>query len=131
MNKRFSFLSLLLGLFVCLSVLTSCSKSDDDGGSSSNPLVGTWRAEVEEKGVLQYWEMTFNADFTYSYMEYNKENKKIHRSGNGTYSFMDDTTLILNNSTEGETYSARFKITDGNKFEFLDFDHGIIYYKVK
>ena len=64
-------------------------------------------------------------------MDYNKENKKIHRSGNGTYSFMDDTTLILNNSTEGETYSARFKITDGNKFEFLDFDHGIIYYKVK
>ena len=128
MNKRFSFLSLLLGLFVCMSVLTSCSKDDDE--SSSNPLVGTWRAEVEEKGEQQYWEMTFNANFSWSYMEYNKEDKKIHESDSGTYKFMDDTTIILTNS-EGNVYSRRFKITDGNKFEFLDFDHGIIYYKIK
>ena len=129
MNKRLSFLSLLIGLFVCMSVLTSCSKSDDDGGSSSNPLVGTWRAEVVEKGEQQYWEMTFNADFSWSAMEYNKEDKKIHNSDSGTYKFMDDTTIILTNS-KGEVYSRRFKITDGNKFEFLDFDHGIIYYKI-
>lgn len=128
MNKRFSFISLLLGLFVCMSVLTSCSKDDDE--SSSNPLVGTWRAEVEEKGEQQYWEMTFNANFSWSYMEYNKEDKKIHESDSGTYKFMDDTTIILTNS-EGNVYSRRFKITDGNKFEFLDFDHGIIYYKIK
>ena len=130
MNKRFSFLSLLMGLFVCMLVLTSCSKSDDDGGSSSNPLVGTWRAEVVEKGEQQYWEMTFNADFSWSAMEYNKEDKKIHDSDSGTYKFMDDTTIILTNS-EGNVYSRRFKITDGNKFEFLDHDHGIIYYKIK
>lgn len=128
MNKRFSFISLLLGLFVCMSVLTSCSKDDDE--SSSNPLVGTWRAEVEEKGEQQYWEMTFNANFSWSYMEYNKEDKKIHESDSGTYKFMDDTTIILTNS-EGNVYSRRFKITDGNKFEFLDYDHGIIYYKIK
>jgi hypothetical protein len=119
----------MFGLLFSATVLTSCSK-DDDGGSSSNPLVGTWRAEVEEKGVLQYWEFTFNADFSWSVMEYNKEDKKIHDSDSGTYKFMDDTTIILTNS-EGNVYSRRFKITDGNKFEFLDYDHGIIYYKVK
>ena len=129
MKKSFLFLSLMFGLLFSATVLTSCSK-DDDGGSSSNPLVGTWRAEVEEKGVLQYWEFTFNADFSWSVMEYNKEDKKIHDSDNGTYKFMDDTTIILTNS-EGNVYSRRFKITDGNKFEFLDFDHGIIYYKIK
>lgn len=129
MKKSFLFLSLMLGLLFSATVLTSCSK-DDDGGSSSNPLVGTWRAEVEEKGVLQYWEFTFNADFSWSVMEYNKEDKKIHDSDSGTYKFMDDTTIILTNS-EGNVYSRRFKITDGNKFEFLDYDHGIIYYKVK
>lgn len=130
MNKRFSFLSLLLGLFVCMSVLTSCSKSDDDGGSSSNPLVGTWRAEIEEKGVQQYWDATFNADFSWSVLEYNKEDKKIHESESGTYKYMDEATIILTN-TKGEVYSRRFKITDGNKLEFLDFDHGLIYYKIK
>lgn len=129
MNKRFSFLSLLLGLFVCMSVLTSCSK-DDDGGSSSNPLVGTWRAEIEEKGVQQYWDVTFNADFSWSVLEYNKEDKKIHESESGTYKYMDETTIILTN-TKGEVYSRRIKITDGNKLEFLDFDHGLIYYKIK
>ena len=130
MNKRFSFLSLLLGLFVCMSVLTSCSKSDDDGGSSSNPLVGTWRAEVEEKGVIQYWEITFNANFTFTTLEYNKEDKKVHDSESGTYRFLDDTTIVVT-SSDGDVATRRFKITDGNKLEFLDFDHGIIYYKIK
>lgn len=121
----------LITVLLCVS-LSSCSKSDDDGGgSSSNPLVGTWRAEIVEKGEVQYWEMTFNANFTFSYKEYNKDdNSIIHNSGNGTYKFKDDTTIIINNSTTGETYSRRFKITDGNKFEFLDFDHGIIYHKI-
>ena len=130
MKKKFLFLSLMISLFVCMSVLTSCSKSDDDGGSSSNPLVGTWRAEIEEKGVQQYWDVTFNADFSWSVLEYNKEDKKIHESESGTYKYMDEATIILTN-TKGEVYSRRFKITDGNKLEFLDFDHGLIYYKIK
>ena len=129
MKKKFLFLSLMIGLFTCVSVFTSCSK-DDDGDSPSNPLVGTWRAEIEEKGVQQYWDATFNADFSWSVLEYNKEDKKIHESESGTYKYMDEATIILTN-TKGEVYSRRFKITDGNKLEFLDFDHGLIYYKIK
>jgi hypothetical protein len=111
-----------------MSVLTSCSKDDDE--SSSNPLVGTWRAEVEEKGEQQYWEMTFNANFSWSTIEYNIEDKHVHRIDGGTYKFMDDTTILFINS-EGETLITRFKITDRNKLEFLDDDIGIIYYKIK
>ena len=129
MNKKFLFLSLMIGLFTCVSVFTSCSK-DDDGDSSSNPLVGTWRAEVEEKGEQQYWDITFNADFTLSTMEYNKEDKKVHSSESGTYRFLDDTTIVVT-SSDGDVATRRFKITDGNKLEFLDINHGIIYNKIK
>ena len=128
--KQIKFWSILLLIVMMMPLVASCGGDDgDDGGNTGNPLVGTWRAEKKEKGVLQYWEMTFNADFSWSAMEYNKEDKKIHNSDSGTYKFMDDTTIILTNS-KGEVYSRRFKITDGNKFEFLDFDHGIIYYKI-
>lgn len=131
MKKFISILSLTIGLLVSVATFTACSSSDDEKGStSSNPLVGTWRAEVEEKGELQYWEFTFNANFSWSSIEYNKEDKKIHATNSGTYKFIDDTTILLTNS-DGEVYSVRFKITDGNKFEFLDYDHGIIYYKIK
>ena len=126
--KKINYFCLLFGVLVSVVLFSSCSKDDDE--SSSNPLVGTWRAEVEEKGEQQYWDITFNADFTLSTMEYNKEDKKVHSSESGTYRYLDETTIILTRS-DGKEVTRRFKITDGNKLEFLDFDHGIIYYKVK
>lgn len=120
-----------MGLSVCVSLFSSCSKDDEGGGdSSSNPLVGTWRAEVEEKGEVQYCDLTFNADFTFLSKEYNKDDNKLHDASSGTYKLLDASTLQITNSN-GEVYLRRFKITDGIKFEFLDYDHGIIYYKVK
>lgn len=126
--KKINYFCLLFGVLVSVVLFSSCSKNDDE--SSSNPLVGTWRAEVEEKGEQQYWDITFNADFTLSTMEYNKEDKKVHSSESGTYRYLDETTIILTRS-DGKEVTRRFKITDGNKLEFLDFDHGIIYYKIK
>lgn len=126
--KKINYFCLLFGILVSVVLFSSCSKDDDE--SSSNPLVGTWRAEVEEKGEQQYWDITFNSDFTLSTMEYNKEDKKVHSSESGTYRYLDETTIILTRS-DGKEVTRRFKITDGNKLEFLDFDHGIIYYKIK
>ena len=126
--KKINYFCLLFGVLVSVVLFSSCSKDDDE--SSSNPLVGTWRAEVEEKGEQQYWDITFNSDFTLSTIEYNKEDKKVHSSESGTYRYLDETTIILTRS-DGKEVTRRFKITDGNKLEFLDFDHGIIYYKIK
>ena len=132
MKKIISMLSLTLGLLVCATILVSCSKDDDDKNTpSSNPLVGTWRAEVEEKGELQYWEMTFDINYNYSIKEYNKgDNTLIHRSENGRYEIVGSNTIIITYS-DGNTDTSKFIISDGNKLEFLDFDHGIIYYKIK
>ena len=131
MKKTVSFLSLLFGLFVCVTLFSACGGDDDKKESpASNPLVGTWRAEVVEKGEQQYWDLTFNADFSWSVLEYNKEDKTIiHNSDGGTYKFMDDTTIILTNS-KGKVESNRFTITDGKKLQFLDHDRGKTFYKI-
>ena len=131
MKKSLSVLSLLFGLFVCVTLFSACGGDDDKKESpASNPLVGTWRAEVVEKGEQQYWDLTFNADFSWSVLEYNKEDKTIiHNSDGGTYKFMDDTTIILTNS-KGKVESNRFTITDGKKLQFLDHDRGKTFYKI-
>ena len=131
MKKSLSILSLLFGLFVCVTLFSACGGDDDKKESpASNPLVGTWRAEVVEKGEQQYWDLTFNADFSWSVLEYNKEDKTIiHNSDGGTYKFMDDTTIILTNS-KGIVESNRFTITDGKKLQFLDHDRGKTFYKI-
>lgn len=131
MKKSYSILSLMLGVLVSFALFTSCSKDDDNNDSSTNSLVGTWRAEVEEKGKQQYWEMTFNADFTFNIMEYDKDDiSNFHRYDRGKYELRNSNTVIIT-YTDGEVELSRFKITGGNKLEFLDFDHGIIYYKIK
>ena len=125
-------LSLTLGLLVSAFAFTACGSDDNDNnGTSSNPLVGTWRAEKEEKGVMQYWEMTFNANYTFTYKEYNKDdNNIIHDSGSGKYELVSSNTVRITYS-DGEVVTSRFKITDGNKFEFLDADHGVTYYIIR
>ena len=129
--KTFKLIGVAL-LTVLLSVgFSSCSKSDDDnGGSSSNPLVGTWRAEVHEHDVNHYWEITFNANFSWSSVDYRKDKEKPSiPDESGTYAIKDNTTLILTNS-QGEVSSIKFTITDGNKLEFSEGER-VTYYKIK
>lgn len=128
MNKNRTSRTLLIALFIGSLVLSACSSSDSDE-NDSNPLFGVWRAEVEEKGELQYWEMTYNPDYTYSFIEYNKDNKKVHNQGSGRYELIDNNTIKMMPTGE-EAYTGRFIITDGNKLEFLDYDHGIIWKKI-
>lgn len=128
--KTLRFIGIAL-LTVLLSVsFSSCSKSDDDnGGSSSNPLVGTWRAEAEEHDVNHYWEITFNANFTWSMVDYRKDKEKPSNPDNsGTYVIKDNTITITD--SKGYVDTSRFTITDGNKLVFLDFER-LTYYKIK
>jgi ABC-type glycerol-3-phosphate transport system substrate-binding protein len=62
-KKFISMLSLALGLLVSAFAFTACGSDDEENNdSSTNTLFGTWRAEVEEKGEIQYWEFTINSD---------------------------------------------------------------------
>ena len=129
--KTLRFIGIAL-LTVLISVgFSSCSKSDDDNGASlSNPLVGTWRAEVHEHDVNHYWEITFNADFSWSTVDYRKDKEKpSNPDESGTYTIKDNTTLILTNS-KGEVDSIKFTITDGNKLVFSEGER-VTYYKIK
>jgi len=85
MNKRFSFLSLLLGLFVCVTVFSACGGDDDNGGSSSNSIVGTWYTEGVEKGNPTYSEITYNADNTCTWRDYKSDKTTIKESDRGKY----------------------------------------------
>lgn len=111
MNKRISILSLLMGLFVCVSVFTSCSK-DNDNESSSNSLVGTWYTESESKGYLRYEEMTYNSDGTCTYRRYKSDQTTISDADSGTYKVEGNKLTIV--WANYEIFTTTFSIS-GNK----------------
>lgn len=121
MNKRFSFISLLLGLFVCMSVLTSCSKSDDDGGSSSNPIVGTWYTEA-----YSYEEITYNSDGTCTYRRYKSDHTTIRDTDSGTYK-VEGNKLTIWWASSSSPWTTTFSI-NGNKMTTSE-DGGIVWTK--
>ena len=135
MKKNIIFTSLLLSVFMGATTFVACS-NDNDNEPSSNPLVGTWRAEIEEKGEWQYWDETFNSDYTCSFLEHNKYDDYVHDLAVGTYEIINGNTLKTVTSSDyynekDVVSTSRFKITDGDKLEYLDRNHGIIYYKIK
>ena len=126
MKKTISFLSLLFGLFVCVTVFSACGGDDDNGGSSSNPLVGTWRAEVMTKGKLQYWDLTFTSDYKFACKETYADTGEVKDERTGTYS-VDKNVVTIN--AEGFGTSA-FQI-NGNELTFSKWDYGKVYKKIK
>ena len=110
--KQLRFIGVAL-LTVLMSVsFSACSSSDDDdnGGSSSNPLVGTWYIEGEEKGYSKYTEFTFEDDMTFTWRDYTES--KLIDYDEGTYRIVNDLLY-----TTWKKYSApprKFKI-EGNK----------------
>ena len=124
MKKNFYYLSLVLGIIAGLMFFTACSSDDDE--SSSNPLVGTWRAEVMSKGQLRYWDLTFTSDYKFSYIDIYVESGKMGDEDYGTYTIKNDTVTI---NAHGFGTSA-FNIS-GNELTFSEWDHGRIFKKIK
>ena len=117
MNKKLSILSLLFGLFVCVTLFSACGgDDDDDNGSSSNPIVGTWWVEKESKGQLKYTEMTFEKDMTFTWREYIKDssgNLTLNISDSGTYYTSEG---VLYTTWKKQSTQSRKKYTiSGNK----------------
>ena len=124
MKKNFYYLSLVFGIMAGLILFTACSSDDDE--SSSNPLVGTWRAEVTSKGQLRYWDLTFTSDYKFSYIDTYVESGKIGDEDYGTYTVKNDTVTI---NAHGFGIS-KFNI-NGDELTFSEWDHGKIFKKIK
>ena len=99
MNKRFSFLSLLFGLFVCVTLFSACGGDDDkDAPSSTNPIVGTWYVDKND----EHTEMTFEKDMTFTWRVYDITGTNLKDSDSGTYNIVEDLLY-----TTWKKYSAK------------------------
>lgn len=119
MKKSLSVLSLLFGLFVCVTAFSACGGDDNEKVSpASNPLVGTWWIRYIEKGKYHsYEELTFNADFTCSWAEYNEDDGlKLSSSDTGTYK-VDGNTLTIWYNNSSKPWTTEFSIK-GNQLVF-------------
>ena len=129
--NRCSYLVTFIALVMLNAGFTSCS-SGDNNETTSNPLVGMWRAENTSEH--EYWELTFNSDFTWKYKEYDIDGGKVKHEGMGTYDVQ--VIHVAESITDGyitsysieDTVRQYFTITNGNR---LDLGDGYIYYKIK
>ena len=119
MKKSFSVLSLLFGLFVCVTVFSACGGDDDKDDPSTNPLVGTWWIRYIEKGKYHsYDELTFNADLTCSINEYNEDGElKLSYSNKGIYKIDGNYLTIWWNHSDNKPSTTVFSIK-GNQLVF-------------
>ena len=99
MKKSLSILSLLFGLFMCVTVFSACGGDDDkDAPPSTNPIVGTWYVDKNDK----HTEMTFEKDMTFTWREYDITGTNLKDSDSGTYNIGEDLLY-----TTWKKYSAK------------------------
>jgi hypothetical protein len=112
MNKRFSFLSLLLGLFICVTVFSACG-SDNEPSSGGNSGSGSSETPQSSKHVVKITTEEGNAFYesSFSYDSQGRVTKIIEtESGAGTNSHSEKTyqygeMLIVTKSVMEVTYS--------------------------
>lgn len=111
--KQIKFWSILLLIVMMMPLVASCGGDDDNGGSSSNPLVGTWYTEGEEKGYPTYEEITYNANNTCTWRDYKSDKTTIKETDSGTYK-VDGNKLSIWWSGSSTPWTTTFSIS-GNK----------------
>ena len=112
MNKRFSFLSLLFGLFTCVTVFSACG-SDNEPSSGGNSGSGSSETPQSSKHVVKITTEEGNAFYesSFSYDSQGRVTKIIEtESGAGTNSHSEKTyqygeMLIVTKSVMEVTYS--------------------------
>ena len=112
MNKRFSFLSLLLGLFICVTVFSACG-SDNEPSSGGNSGSGSSETPQSSKHVVKITteEGSSFYESSYTYDSQGRVTKIIEtESGAGTNSHSEKTyqygeMLIVTKSVMEVTYS--------------------------
>ncbi len=122
---RKSILFVLLGLLVSVTAFMACGGDDDNNKPSSNPLVGTWRAEVTSKGEARYWDLTFTSDYKFTAKDIKANTGEVEETKTGTYS-VENSFVTINAKGFGK---SAFQI-NGNELTFAEWDHGIVYKKI-
>ena len=95
----------------------ACSDDDDD-----NPIVGTWRSEVDNYGYSDSY--TFNADGSGIWQEF-KDGKQIDSE---SFKYSLDGDKITFTWSDGETYTSTFSIS-GNRLTIKDNSDSVTYTK--
>ena len=111
---------------------TSCGNDDNDDGSSSNPLVGTWFTESEDHGELEYTEITYNKDLTCTWQCYSSDRTTLKESDTGTYKVEGNKLSIWWESEreywkEDGPWTTTFSIS-GNKMTTTE-SNGVVWTK--
>ena len=118
--KKINYICLLFGVLVSVVLFSSCSK-DDDGGSSSNSIVGTWYTEA-----YSYEEITYNSDGTCTYRRYKSDHTTIRDTDSGTYK-VEGNKLTIWWASSSSPWTTTFSI-NGNKMTTSE-DGGIVWTK--
>lgn len=121
MNKRFSFLSLLLGLFICVTVFSACG-SDNEPSSGGNSGSGSSETPQSSKHVVKITteEGSSFYESSYTYDSQGRVTKIIGtESGTSTNSYSEieyqyGEMLIVSKMKEKGTYS------NGQSFTFSE-----------
>lgn len=123
---------LILLLSIIALVFTSCG-SDDDGGSSQDPIIGTWKYhKYFENGVEQTVTVcekqetfVFNSNGTFEYAYYEEDiddNCVLEESFSGTWS--NDGNGMYTQYIGGDAYSRQITF-ENNTFYYEDvYDFG-------
>lgn len=111
------------GLFVIMLMLplgfVACSDDDDDNSSSASSIVGTWYGEIDDSYDEYEIEVTFKADGTGRFVEYDgysTNREDFEYTVNGRY-----LTLIFEDSYSG--YETDRYIFEINKNKLYLYDH--------
>lgn len=106
--------------------LDSHINNSGNSEAGSNPLVGTWRAEVKKSTRTEYWDLTFTSDYKFSAKTIDADSGNVLDAETGTYTVVNDIVTI-NSSSFG---TSAFTI-NGDELTFSEWDHGKVYKKIK
>ena len=115
--KTLRFIGMALVAIIMSVNFVACGDDDDD-----NPIVGTWRSEVDNYGYSDSF--TFNTDGSGIWQEF----KGDKQTDSDSFKYSVDGDKITFTWTDGEIYTSTFSIS-GNRLTIKDNEDSETYTK--